>query len=248
MFAEENIGEWGSTFIFGLIIFIVCPVFFQIQNILLGMCLFEDSMKHFAHALFHVVQSTKVQLIVIYDLTLFTNKRNFGKLASWSGMGRLLLGYTLYILPLVGFGTLFMFGQSNVTLCRPLQASFLVDNNVDPVLNMSNLYKSRQLLGQKKTEKWDFINGKGGLVWDSYFNHDHYWDINIFGYRHHDYWPFNNMSDLIKQYNYMGLHDVCIYPASQLDLTLVNNANNLTSKGLFHVAHGYGLKNNSGTN
>lgn len=66
MFAEEIIGEWDSTFSLRFIIFYV-PCFFS-------------NPKHFTWNVSHVVQSTKVQLIIIYDLTLFTKKRNFGKI------------------------------------------------------------------------------------------------------------------------------------------------------------------------
>ena len=232
----ENLGERVTTFFFGLIIFIICPVFFCLQNIFLGMCLFENSHKNWAHALRHVVRSMKRQLVVLYDITLFNENSNMDKYHSWFGIGRLLLGYTFYVLPLFGFGILSMCGQLQVTLCRPLNATFLVDNEVVPFVNMSNLYESRQLLAKEKIGWNDILDGEGGLVWD-YGNQ---------GYRRHQYWSFDNITDLIKQYNYIGYHDVCIYPRSKFDLPHASNSDQLTSKGLDRVSSGYAVKNNSG--
>ena len=243
----EKLGQPLTTFIFGLIISIVCPVLFLFQNILLGMCLSEESITNFAHALRHVVRSLRVQLFVLYDFTLFNKKGNIGKSHSWSDIGRLLLGYTLYVMPLFGFGTLLMFGKFNVMLCLPLNAKFLVDNEVVPSVNMSNLYQARQLFGIEKdlldrdAGLYNGIRGdEGALVWDSG------------GYRKHQYWPFDNIADLIKQYNYIGVHDVCIYPKSDiyLDRVLPTRTPYLDWndwKGIAIVANGYILKNNSGT-
>lgn len=227
----KNLGEGTTTFIFGFIISIVCPFLFWIQNILLGMCLYEKS--NCADAFRHVVSSLSVQLVVLYDVTLFNKKNNLGIYNSWSGMGRLLFGYTLYVLPLFGFGTLLMWGQLNVTLCRPLSATFLVDNEVVPILNMSSLYQSRQLFGQEQVTYEE--GGEGKLLWDEGF-----------GYRQHQYWPLDNITDLIKQYNYVGYHDVCIYLHRGVDVTTIANSDQLTTKGLNHLAHGYAVKNNSG--
>lgn len=240
---EENLGKRATTFLFGSIIYMVCPFLIRIQNILMGMCLFEGSTKNFANALRHVVQSLSVQLVVLYDLTLFKTTSNVCKSHSWSGMGRLLLGYTLYVLPLFGFGTLFMYGQLNGTVCRPIKATFLVDNEITPAHNMSELYQSRQLIGEEKgIEKFlDVFNAKGGLAWD----YSRYSGNRDAIFREYQYWPFDNITDLIKQYNFIGYHDVCIYPNSVTDLTITNYQVDQL-KNLYYVSHGYAVENNSG--
>ena len=225
---------------FGVILALVCPFMFYFQNLLLGMCLFEDSTSHVADAFFHVLRSMRYQMVVLYDLTSFKGGRKSKKKSQSCGVVSIVLGYILYVLPICGLVILSMFGHTTSMVCRPLNATFLLDNDVVPVFNMSNLYRLRQVLG---TSEKDWTDSTSELMWD-------FFKFNI-GYQRYNYWPIDNITDLIKQYNFMGLHDICIYPPSQLATALkyttqVADPSLLSSKGLAIVYHGYAERNSSG--
>ena len=62
--------EYGNklvTFVFGIFISMLCPLFFVIQNIILGLCI-NGGLN--LEKLKPVFMSTKSQIIVIYDMTL----------------------------------------------------------------------------------------------------------------------------------------------------------------------------------
>ena len=219
---------------------------FCFQNLLLGMCLFEHSTNHVADSFRHVLGSMRHQVVVLYDLTSFKGGRKSKKKSQSCGVVSIVLGYILYVLPICGLVILSMFGHTTSMVCRPLNATFLLDNDVVPVFNMSKLYRLRQVLEQEIIES-DFSsqvtpidNSAGGLMW----NYDH----TQFGYRRNNYWPIDNITDLIKQYNYIGFHDICIYPtlAGLIDYTLVTWPWQLSTKGLRAVYHGYAVRNNTG--
>ena len=216
-----TIGDRKTTAVFGVIIALVCPIMFGIQNLMLGMCLFEQSTNNVAQAFRHVVQSMRYQLVVLYDLTLLSGRRSATKQSQWCGVVRIVVGYLLYALPICCLITLSIYGKSKLTVCVPLNATFLLDNDVEPVFNMSNLYRLRQELGQENRNQ---LNSEGGMVWNKPWG---------------DYWPLENITDLIKQYNFMGLHDICIYPMHE-SLTWVE-----TPYRALH--HGYAVHNSSGT-
>ena len=233
-----TIGEQGTTCIFGVILALVCPFMFCFQNLLLGMCLFEDSTNHVADAFFHVLRSMRYQVVVLYDLTLFKGGGKTKKQCQSCGVVSIVLGYILYVLPICGLITLSLLGHAKLTVCKPLNATFLLDNDVVPVLNMSNLYRLTQVLEKSERLMWDYTN-------------DYRVVINV-GYQRYNYWPIKNITDLIKQYNFMGLHDICIYPPGE-DLitggkyfTQVADPSLLSSKGLTIVYHGYAERNSSG--
>ena len=248
----QNVGEQGTTCMFGIILALVCPVMFGIQNVLLGMCLFQHTNYNLARGFSHVLKSLRYQLVVLYDLKLY---RSGNKIKNkCSQIVRIVVGYFLYVLPVCGLVSLFLFGKANFTICQLLNAPFLLDNDVTPVVNMSSFYHTRILSGEAKITDLDLFNGEGGLVWDftpcillgdKCKQPDIIYEEN--SYRRFKYWSLENISDLIKQYNYMGLHDICIYPRSFLDLTKIKEAWNSTTKGLYRVAHGYAVRNSSGT-
>jgi len=78
-----------------------------------------------------------------------------------------------------------------------------------------------------------------------------YWDyhgVHPAGYREKQYFPFSNISDLIDQFNYVGYHDVCIYPGDyQLSPTVDNRCPTLQPpKGIRYVFGGHIYKNRTG--
>ena len=147
---------------------------FGFQNVLLGVCLFEDSSKNLTDAFYHVLQSMRFQLVVLYDLSLFRGGNRKEHTFSWRGVVRIIFGYILYILPICGWILLFTFGHAEFTLCQSLQANFLLDNDVVPAHNLSTLYRERILLAERvKNESLenhldilDYTDGNGGLIWD----------------------------------------------------------------------------------
>ena len=240
----------GATCVFGIILALVCPIMFGIQNVLLGMCLFEDASKNLTDSFYHVLQSMRYQIVVLYDLSLFRGRNKSEQQASWPGVLRILIGYILYILPICGLMILFKFGKAEFTMCRSLEANFLLDNDVVPAHNMSMLYRERILLAEKlknealenHLDAWDYIGGNGGLIWD--------YQMKVYtpkAYRKEKYWPLENITDLINQFNYVGFHDICIYPGTWKDMSNTVNAHNPHTKGLHKVAHGYGVRNSSGS-
>ena len=242
-------GKESTTCIFGIILALVCPIMFAIQNLLLGMCLFEDTGKSLAAGFCHVLQSMRFQLVVLYDLSLFRGTNKTDTKYSWRGVVRLIVGFVLYILPICGFLTLMLVGNAKITLCRLPKATFLLDNNVVPDVSLSSLYQTRRSFAQEillKHPTWEYTTtkhhgGHGLLVWD-FKARPGYRDP----YRRFKYWSLENITDLIKQFNYVGYHDVCIYPRIQYDISDARNYHCITSKGLYRVFHGYGYHNSSG--
>ena len=227
----ETIGEQGTTCVFGVIIYLVCPVMFCIQNLLLGLCLFEHSRTNLAHAINHILQSMRYQLVVLYDLSLFKEQNKPDQKSSWRGVVRIVIGYFSYVLPMVALITLSIRGQGEWTVCTSLNAPFLLDNEVVPVVNISNLYQSRKLFAKRKRD-WSAM-----MVWDLWKSE-----------RAYQYWPLENITDLIMQYNYVGFHDICIYPKME-DLTQVQTKEDYSLKGIkgFQVyVEGYVGSNTSG--
>ena len=244
-------GKESTTCIFGIILALVCPIMFAIQNLLLGMCLFEDTGKSLAAGFCHVLQSMRFQLVVLYDLSLFRGTNKTDTKYSWRGVVRLIVGFVLYILPICGFLTLLLFGNAKITLCRLPKAKFLLDNNVVPDVSLSSLYHTRRSFAQEillKHPTWEYLQpkqwGHGLLVWDSPV--DGFYPGNRDPYRRFKYWPLKNITDLIKQFNYVGYHDVCIYPRIYQDTSHVANPHALYSKGVDMVFHGYAGYNSSG--
>ena len=244
-------GEERTTYVFGVILALVCPIMFGIQNVLLGMCLFEDASKNLANAFCHVMQSMRYQLVVLYDLSLFRGHKKADTKRSWPGVLRIVVGYILYVLPVCGLVTLSIFGHTKFTLCRLPKATFLLDNDVLPVVNMSTLYRQRQLFAQEIIEinpgyanvYLRYQDGEGLLTWDYKATNDQRRD----SYRRYKYWSMENITDLLTQYNYVGFHDVCIYPRVYQDTVTLRDTHRLQTKGLNLVAKGYAVDNSSGT-
>ena len=243
----ETISERSTTCVFGFILAVVCPLMFGVQDFFLGMCLFKHSTNDLSRGFWHVLQTLRYQLVVLYDLTLFKELKKTGQKFSRRGVVSIVVGYVLYVLPLGGLMALSIFGHAELTLCQPLNVTFLLDNDVLPVVSMSKIYKLRQSMQHNQLKDhphpqlnvWD---DEGGLLWN-------YGGIesNIYGgYRAYKYWPLENITDLIKQYNYIGWHDVCIY-AKEHTLTEIRDHAKSYSKGLQIVGNGYTVRNSSGT-
>ena len=242
-------GEQSTTCVFGVILALVCPIMFGVQNFLLGICLFEDSSKNLSQGFCHVLQSMRYQMVVLYDLSLFRGDKKDNK-SSWPGVVRIVVGYILYVLPICGLVTLFIFAHAKLTLCRSPKATFLLDNDVVPAVSMSSLYQARQLFAEeviKKNPAWEFNSlkyqdGNGLLEWNYDTRSDRHWKP----YRKFNYWPLENITDLIEQYNYVGFHDMCIYPRIYSDQSNIGRTWNSATKGVYRLAHGYAQTNSSG--
>ena len=129
----------NTTFIFGIIISLVCPELFRLQNILLGLTVTNGNVG--CKTLMKIIKSTGVHL-VIPDVSVFdtTPKRTF----SFRKCIKLTVGYFVYVLPVLALLYGLLYAQTNQTICRELNARFLLDNNVEPAVNLTKMYEDRR--------------------------------------------------------------------------------------------------------
>ena len=139
-FDEENYGKKNVTFVFGIVISVIFPFAFGLQNVLFGLVLNWRINKD---TIGHVLSTTKTQLVVIYDTRLFykSNKYNTKDIAEY---GKMAAGYFLYVLPVACIGYLFLLISSTSVVCKDMKAPFLLDNTFKPDVNMTELYLMRQ--------------------------------------------------------------------------------------------------------
>jgi len=137
---EENYGKKNVTFVFGIVITVICPFTFGLQNLLLGLVLNGRINKKIIN---HVLRTTRTQLVVIYDTSLFfkNNKDNTKGILEYV---KIAAGYFLYVLPVSCVGFLFLFGYSTSFVCQDMKAPFLLDNTFKPSVNMMELYLMRR--------------------------------------------------------------------------------------------------------
>ena len=139
-FDEENYGKYIVTLTFGVIISVICPFTFGLQNILLGLVLNGRINKDIIS---HVYKTTETQLVVVYDTTLFY-KDNKYKSKGFVEYFKMAAGYFLYVLPVGCIGYLFLFVSSTSFVCQDMKAPFLLDNTFKPAVNMTELYLLRR--------------------------------------------------------------------------------------------------------
>jgi len=139
-FDEENYGKKNVTFVFGVVISVICPFILGLQNLLLGLVL-NGGINN--DIISHVLRSTNNQLVVIYDISLLykNHKDTRTGIAEYSKMAA---GYFLYVLPVACIGYLFLFVYSTSFVCRDMKARFLLDNTFKPAVNMTELYLMRR--------------------------------------------------------------------------------------------------------
>ena len=144
---EYSINVYGVksvTCVFGVVISIICPFIFGLQNILLGLMVTNGEFGK--ETLNHILQSTRTQLVVIYDLTLF-DRKNGEKIKSVKNIWRLAnlaIGYLFYVLPIGIILYLFLFVRYTTFVCQELKAPFLLDNNFKPVNDMDEIWQIRK--------------------------------------------------------------------------------------------------------
>ena len=87
------------------------------------------------------------------------------------------------------------------------------------------------------------------MVWDAHSDETSE-DIDLYEmpYRLYDYFPLENIDDLINQYNYAGFHDICIYPELSENIPAVHDPELSTTKGLSYLFGGYVSQNSTATN
>ena len=143
-FYEENYGTKNVTFVFGIVISVICLFTFALQNVLLGLVLNGRINKDIIS---HVLLTTKKQLVVIYDTSLFY-KNNKDNIKGILGYGKIAAGYFLYVLPVGCIGYVFLFVSSTAFVCQDMKAPFLLDNTFKPAVNMTKLYLMRRTGGR----------------------------------------------------------------------------------------------------
>jgi len=111
-----------------------------LQNVLLGLVLNGPINKDIIS---HVLSTTKTQLVVIYDISLFY-KNNKNNTKGILGYVKMAVGYFLYVLPVGCIGYLFLFLSSTSFVCQEMKARFLLDNTFKPDVNMTELYLMRR--------------------------------------------------------------------------------------------------------
>ena len=137
---EKTYGKKNVTFVFGIVISLICPFTFGLQNILLGLVLNGGINKDIIS---HVLSTTKTQLVVIYDTSLFY-KNNKDNTKCIGGYGKMAAGYFVYVLPIACIGYLFLFLSWTSFVCQEMNARFLLDNSLKPAVNMRELYLMRR--------------------------------------------------------------------------------------------------------
>ena len=115
------------TFVFGAIISFICPLVFVVQNILLGLILTNG--KFNLQTFTHVFNTTKYQLVVIYDLSMFDTKPD-ETTKTWWRLLKMGLGYLFYTLPIGGIGYLFLFINTKASVSKSKNHVKLSDRNV----------------------------------------------------------------------------------------------------------------------
>jgi len=126
--------------VFGIVISLICPFTLGLQNVLLGLVLNARMNKDIIS---HILSTTKTQLVVIYDTSLFY-KNNTDNTKGILGYGKMAVGYFLYVLPVACIGYLFLFVSSSSFVCKEMKAPFLLDNSFKPAVNMTELYLMRR--------------------------------------------------------------------------------------------------------
>ena len=151
---EENYGTKNVTFVFGIVISVICPFTFGLQNVLLGLVLNGRINKDIIS---HVLNTTKTQLVVVYDTSLFY-KSNKDNTKGILGYVKMAAGYFLYVLPVGFIGYLFLLISSTSIVCKDMKAPFLLDNSFKPEVNMMELYLMRRQLCSEVT--YDYYDSK----------------------------------------------------------------------------------------
>jgi len=116
-----------------------------------------------------------------------------------------LFGYLVYLIPAGGLIWFSIFFETDSFGCREMKSTFLLDNSVLPSKNITELYEKRIQFGEK-APLWISGPSNGQLVWNYGFSWSNSNDKN--------YWTLHNLNDFIKQFNFVGFHDICNYPAS----------------------------------
>ena len=150
-FDEENYGKKYVTFVFGVVISLICPFTFGLQNVLLGLVLNGRINKNILN---HALSTTKTQLVLIYDTSLFykNNEDNTKGIVEYVKMAA---GYFLYVLPVGCIGYVFLLISSTLFVCKDMKAPFLLDNSFKPTGNMTELYLLRRKACNWRAECYD---------------------------------------------------------------------------------------------
>ena len=194
----------------------------------------------------HIISELNYQSVIISDSSNF--EKNGINVFSWWKLPKLALSFMIYLLPTVAILYILSFGRLNMTICHPMKAPFLVDNTFVPAnnLNFEELYRQRQ--GEQ--QEFDMPEFEMPLELAMAFCHNQNLAWNgvefaeewFFSFHCQQYWNFNNLNDLIKQYNFVGFHDVCNHPK----LTELHFQFGI--KGFMFLYPGYHERNNSGPN
>ena len=239
-YLTNKIEGFGLTLIGGLIVSLVCPVMFIVSNVLLGIGLNFNSFINgeIGSTFKHIIMELKYQTVIISNSSRLEKNSTNG--FTWWKVPKLSLSFLLYLLPSVALLSVLSFGRSNMTLCHPMKAPFLLDNTFVPAnnLNFEELYRQRQKYGEERE-----YGEIGQLVWNL--------DSEKYSESIHKkkYWKFSDINSLTKQYNYVGYHDVCNYlQVSELHRVKLTSVNSFTKKGFEFIYQGYSERDSSGPN
>jgi len=222
------------TILSGLLISIICPILPIIQNIIFGVAVNILDLKYsnIQHIIRKIFDGVRCQTIIISDTSklqfISSDDRKFKTLISR------LFGYLVYLIPAVGIVWFSLFFESTSFGCRNMNCPFLLDNSIIPsnYLKFNELYQQRKEFGEKRGD-WDH-QSNGELVWNAYG------DSNS---NYKKYWELNNLTDFIKQFNFVGFHDICNYPAEN-ELKYHEGS----PKRFLHYYPGYDKYNSTGQN
>ena len=146
---KSKYGTQQTSFLFGTIINLICPLTFCVQNFLLGFGINGGINRDILH---HVRKSLRHQILVIYNINLLDVKIHIKERNKAKQYLRLSVGYFLYMLPVCLIGMLFLTVRTSRTICQPMKSKFLLDNNVNiSIFNTTfgEIYKERNNYGKK---------------------------------------------------------------------------------------------------
>ena len=79
-------------------------------------------------------------------------------------------------------------------------------------------------------------------MWDAYKGTNNFYLVNPYNMHYEKYWKLETIEDLIRQYNYVGYHDICNYPTtSDIQHYIFGSA-----KGFAYIYPGFALRNQTG--
>ena len=235
----DRYGVTRTTLFYGIVIWLICPVLFRLQYILLGMVQSNKHSQKCVKTCSNLGRFMADPIVFIYDFSIFKQNPSDVPGLSLLEVVRLICGYIIYLMPIGLLLTAFSLIRFNIPLCRKLHAPWLLDNTATPAPFILENGKSENIsFPDLKTARETYGAGKdvsaGGMVWK---------DIQLNPTSKEKVMNLDGIPDLLRQYNFVGYHDICIYPT---DMHGRQRDMRCEGKKLAYCYPGYTRTNSSG--